>query len=499
MNRPLRLLALALLAAAALTACKKETVCPTGEAACGAQCVPLDSDPLNCGACGNACGPLGTCSAGTCDCAAGTTACGNTCVDTRTDPAHCGACGAACTAATPFCATDGATACAAACPGGLQACGHACVDHQTDRLHCGACGVVCQPGASCEAGACSSVQVACFASDDVRAVSPALDSDGSPRAGGDGPISLAALGADVWAVASLSGSLIRQPLDQAVAPVEYALHGNDFEFVAVHQGRLYVSNSTAGSVVVADPLTGAPLDEITFPGQVNPYPHGIAFVGGRAYVALYGKDEASGGQAVAVLDLAAGPCSAAGTRCATVARTVDLRALADAPGLPFPSRPVAVGTRVYVTVSNLMKDTDPASFTFGYYVLPAGHGKLAVLDAAADDALTSVDLGAGCGNPGSMAPLGTTLWVSCAAFGAAGLLPVDVSGAPAPGSVVATTLGAPGNVAFCGGMGFVTDQWSGDVLRFDPSGVTAPATRTICPNGPQGWAWAADVLCATAP
>jgi hypothetical protein len=198
-----------------------------------------------------------------------------------------------------------------ACPGHLAACGLACIDLASDRYHCGACGNACQPGEGCHQGACTSVQVACFATDDVRSIAPDLATTGSPRAAGDGPISLAALGDDAWAVSSLAGSLLRLPLHQGVAPIEYALQGSDFEFVAAHEGRLYLSNSGAGSVVVADPVTGLPLDELAFPG-LNTYPHGIAFVGRRAFVALYGRDDASAGQAVAILDLAApGACSTA--------------------------------------------------------------------------------------------------------------------------------------------------------------------------------------------
>jgi hypothetical protein len=460
--------------------------------------VPLQADPLHCGACGHACGSAEVCAAGACECGPGTVRCGAACVSV-TDPANCGACGHACTGTDVCGLLDGAPACLPACGDAETRCGLECADLAVSRLHCGACGRACQAGEACSGGACRSVQVACFASDDVRSIAPDLATTGSPRAAGDGPISLAALGADAWAVGSLSGSLLRLPLDQGAAPVEYALQGSDFEFITVHEGRLYLSNSGAGSVVVADPATGQPLDELAFPG-LNPYPHGIAFEGGRAYVALYGKDAASDGQAVAVLDLAApGACSTATTRCATLAATLDLRGGADAPGLPFPSRAVAFGGKVYVTVSNLKKDEDPGSWTFGFYVLPAGNGKLAVIDASAGDAVSFLDLGAACGNPGSLALDGSTLWVSCAAFGAAGLLPVDLSGAPAVGTMVATTLGAPGNVAFCAGMGFVTDQYSGDLLRFDPAGAVAPATTTVCPNGAQGWAWAADVLCATRP
>jgi hypothetical protein len=208
-------------------------------------------------------------------------------------------------------------------------------------------------------------------------------------------------------------------------------------------------------------------------------PRGVAFVGDRAYVALYGTDATSGGQEVVVLDAAGG-----------IVRRIDLRPLADAPGLPFPFKPVAVGTRVFVTLANLKLGSA------GFYTDPAGDGKLAVIDTAADDALSVVDLGGACQNPGGLAEHDGTLWVACGASGA--LLPVNVAGAaPVVGETVSTApVYGPGNVAFCGGIGYLTDQWSGTVLRFDPAGLAAPVSGELCPLSAQGWAWAADVACA---
>jgi hypothetical protein len=144
----------------------------------------------------------------------------------------------------------------------------------------------------------------------------------------------------------------------------------------------------------------------------------------------------------------------------------------------------------------------------GYYTDPAGNGKLAVVDSAASDALSFLDLGAGCLNPGGIAARGGTVWVACGAAASQAIVPVDVAGpAPVVRAPVATpspTPGAfafvPGSVAFCGGMGYVTDQWSGDLIRFDPAHPAAQAGMTVCPlNAPPqefGWAWAADVACA---
>ena len=143
---------------------------------------------------------------------------------------------------------------------------------------------------------------------------------------------------------------------------------------------------------------------------------------------------------------------------------------------------------MYVALANLKLGA------WGYYTDPAGNGKLAVIDTAADDAVTFVDLGPGCTNAGGLALAGGVLWVACGASGT--LVPVDLSGgAPAPGDPVAFGGFAPGKLAFCSGSGYVTDQWSGTVIRFDPSGVEAPASAEICPMSDAGWAWAADIEC----
>jgi hypothetical protein len=165
---------------------------------------------------------------------------------------------------------------------------------------------------------------------------------------------------------------------------------------------------------------------------------------------------------------------------------------------------VVVGSKLYVTLANLKKrEGDPAQDPLvGFYVDPAGNGKLAVVDADGGDALSFVDLGPGCLNPGGLAADDLTLWVACGSFATEAILPVDVSGdAPVVGEPVATPSATggfafvPGNIAFCAGKGYVTDLWSGDLLRFDPEHPADQAGVAACPAGGAGWAWAADVAC----
>ncbi|HET8539539.1 MAG TPA: MXAN_6577-like cysteine-rich protein [Anaeromyxobacter sp.] len=472
-------------------ACTKERVCPQGETLCGGVCTSLDIDAANCGACGAACGTLQTCRAGSCGCSDGATECGGACVDLAADPLNCGACGNACPDGPDgrHCATvAGVTACTSACAGPLSDCGGACVDLASDRFNCGACGNACDAVETCRQGGCrADVYVACFATDDVRPASGALAA-GLPRAAGDGPIAFAVAAGRLYAANSLSHSLSSFSLDLRDG-AEAAVGGSDFEAIAEHGGRLFVSSAGSGTLIAWDPKLGAAIDEVPLGDLSGVNPRGIAFVGDRAYVALYGTNAQSGGQEVVAVDLS-GVATCTTPPCGSVVRRISMLPAADADGLPFPSEVVADGTTVYVVLANLKLGS------FGFYTDPAGPGKLAVIDTAAEDATRFVDLGAGCTNPGALALAGRVLWVSCGGSGV--LLPVTLSGdAPSAGEPVSPPgVLAPGKLAFCGGSGYVTDQWSGTVARFDPSGLAAPASAEICPSSDAGWAWAADVECA---
>jgi hypothetical protein len=78
--------------------CGRYACCPTSTACCNGTCINVNSDPSNCGTCGNVC-PQSTpnCNQGTCSgCAVGTAFCGGSCIDTNWDSTNCGGCGIVC-------------------------------------------------------------------------------------------------------------------------------------------------------------------------------------------------------------------------------------------------------------------------------------------------------------------------------------------------------------------------------------------------------------------
>lgn len=174
--------------------CTAPTVC------CNARCANFQTDPTNCGSCGNACAPGQSCTSGTCtgmamdsgpgtdtgggggmcspSCSSMQRCCGVACVN-RSAPAgvqearsdssfgHCNGCGFACD-------PERATRCASPPGGGAPSClcgntsqcaaGDACIlsesgtylctNLQTDSNNCGEVGNRCNPGETCNAGSC---------------------------------------------------------------------------------------------------------------------------------------------------------------------------------------------------------------------------------------------------------------------------------------------------------------------------------------------------------
>ncbi|MBK9516652.1 MAG: hypothetical protein IPO09_04705 [Anaeromyxobacter sp.] len=423
------------------------------------------------------------------------------------------------------------------CPAGRVDCGGACTALETDAAHCGACGAPCATGQFCSAGAClagapdaAGVQVACGATDEVIPRTATLGPAGPSRGVSPGPTALATLGGVVVSASGYPAATVDYlSADLRVtAPVHRVpLAGSDLQGVAVHQGAVFVANSGVGTLVVLSP-GGAVLDEIPVGDtQTGPNPRGLAFVGSSAYVALGGSNDLSG-QAVAVVDLAglpaclaetAPPACGAGGGCASgrhcvdgacrlpcgaLARTIDLKAVpgaADAPGAPFPSRALAVGSTVYVTLGNL-KFADFGGGFDGWFE-PAGSGRLAVIDTAAGDAVSVLDLGASCGNPGGLAVAGERLFVACGSLSFAAawpprLQPVSLAGAPALEPALDPSPVVPNGVVICGGVGYVPDMATGAVRRFDVgTGAFEPPVE-VCPlsGGQFPFAYVSDLVCA---
>jgi DNA-binding beta-propeller fold protein YncE len=155
---------------------------------------------------------------------------------------------------------------------------------------------------------------------------------------------------------------------------------------------------------------------------------------------------------------------------------------------------------VFVSLSNL-KFADFGNNFAGYFE-PAGNGRLLVIDTAANDATSIVDLGPGCKNAGDLAVLDSTVWVACGSLSfsteAPGtVVPVDVSGAPKVSSAVDASAIVPGSLAFCGGRGYVTDQGSGKVLPFDPATRGTGGAVEVCPvDAIAQYALASDIACS---
>jgi len=94
--------------------------CPGGQTNCSGNCLNLQTDSANCGACGNACPNGQACVGGVCECA------------------------------TTLCVTVTGSIC---CLAGQDCCKGQCVSLNTTQ-NCGACGTVCGSGQACINGTC---------------------------------------------------------------------------------------------------------------------------------------------------------------------------------------------------------------------------------------------------------------------------------------------------------------------------------------------------------
>jgi hypothetical protein len=97
------------------------------------------------------------------DCAERLTRCGDACVDLQSDRLNCGACGAMCPGISVCIA--GRCRTGTMCPPGQFMCASSCVDLQTDAMNCGACGNICSRDTACVSGSCVSAPSGCRSSD----------------------------------------------------------------------------------------------------------------------------------------------------------------------------------------------------------------------------------------------------------------------------------------------------------------------------------------------
>jgi hypothetical protein len=150
-----------------------EAGCSDPETTCGdsGTCVDEQTDPKNCGACGNDCTlaphvdpQTTTCREGKCvyECVPGFSSdCGGDagagCPTSLSSPTNCGSCGHACAGATSLCTAStvdgGAASCASSCTGGTVLCNGSCVNDQTNPGACGSTCAVCPY--VCTAGVCT--------------------------------------------------------------------------------------------------------------------------------------------------------------------------------------------------------------------------------------------------------------------------------------------------------------------------------------------------------
>jgi hypothetical protein len=130
---------------------------------CDGMCMNTEQAQAHCGACGNACGPDEICIFGNCvcenpdcgdddECPLPTELCSGQCVNTQSDPTNCGQCGEICREGQSC--TDGKCE-----PEGWECCGTAGCHYTTgpnavNHWHCGGCNRKCPGNQSCIEGEC---------------------------------------------------------------------------------------------------------------------------------------------------------------------------------------------------------------------------------------------------------------------------------------------------------------------------------------------------------
>lgn len=229
-------------------------VCMAGTSRCGNGCADYQTDPRNCGGCGQACVNTQLCSNGACLCRSGTSLCDGQCVVIESDPRNCGACNARC-AASEVCENK---TCRGDCSAGTTRCGFSCVTPATDPNNCGACGVACPDQQSCHNGTCQyDLVAACFSTGQVVGVRAGEDVRGPLKPLGSGPISLGQYGQVLLAVDTGDARLLQAKLPSLERIPEFNTLGGTANHVLVDAPYAYVVNSGSHTVQVLAPVGDA--------------------------------------------------------------------------------------------------------------------------------------------------------------------------------------------------------------------------------------------------
>ncbi len=523
---------MALFAAVSLMACPPTgVVCKPGTVPCGSGCIDPASDRRNCGACGNICGPQQDCTLqgenSVCTCRAGTSLCEGLCSATDFDATNCGRCGAAC-AVGQVCETG---MCKESCTLGLLRCGASCVDSASDESNCGGCGVVCAQGQQCIAGGCDYAAIAaCYWSGQIVGFNPTTGVKGPLSDLGSNPAALARIGTTVLAadgtdrrlysaLPTASGTYAKTNVASQMGAVPNQ--------VLVDRPFVYVVNAGSGTLTVLREGVDAGVLQLDagvegmlvlgvvaeLPLGMNTFPQGVAKVGSKLFVPLYGgygAGAADAGQELAQIDITNPAAPLLAGRVSF--KTIDLKAFDGGSPVARPWAVVARNGAVYVALNNLNPDTYVAE----------GPGLVARVDAVTG-VVTVIDLGAAdCLNPQWLAAVGTSLAVSCGgritysptfvaeSVTAAGLVVLDAQDARLATSWSASgscpDAGAcmpmmPGRFAVSGQQVLLSDQNGGRVvvLAVTDAGVVevrgGASALAVCPvSATTGVANVADIL-----
>jgi len=144
--------------------CGLNGACAAGDTCCDGECVQVASDFDHCGGCGDACDAAAgdgctnsVCTCGgfaACDVTNGFRCCGAACLDVTLDELNCGGCDVACATGETCVSGDCLCGSGPACAVDQGCCFGTCKYLLVDVTNCGGCGVTCATGETCVGGDC---------------------------------------------------------------------------------------------------------------------------------------------------------------------------------------------------------------------------------------------------------------------------------------------------------------------------------------------------------